>query len=275
MSFRTPLSVVIALTASLAFAGEMPWAKDFASAKKLAKSSGKLIMLDFYADWCSWCEKLDTVTFVDDGVVRLAGQFVPLKVNFEKGGGDLVRKYEVSALPTVLFVDIEGEVWGKIVGYHKPNAFMDSMNGIIDVRKKYAVAMRTLRRNPKDGKANAQVARIHATFGRLMQATSAVKKMEAAKYKGKDLAAVYNAVGTGYQSAGELDDAIKYFVKAEAAGKAAKSPEDRSSALISMVDCYAAIGDMDTAKKYALQLINLTGAAKKHVDRARRFLGSG
>lgn len=51
MKLRTPLSIVIALTASLAFAGDMPWAKDFASAQKLAKASGKLIMLDFYTDW--------------------------------------------------------------------------------------------------------------------------------------------------------------------------------------------------------------------------------
>ena len=51
MKLRAPLSVVIALTAGLALAGDMPWAKDFASAQKTAMSSGKLIMLDFYTDW--------------------------------------------------------------------------------------------------------------------------------------------------------------------------------------------------------------------------------
>ncbi len=51
MKLRTPLSVVIALTASLAFAGDMPWAKNFASAQKKAMASGKMIMLEFYADW--------------------------------------------------------------------------------------------------------------------------------------------------------------------------------------------------------------------------------
>ncbi|MCH8979705.1 MAG: hypothetical protein IH945_10765 [Armatimonadetes bacterium] len=51
MKLRAPLSVVIALTAGLAFADEMPWAKDFESAQRTAKSTGKLIMLDFYADW--------------------------------------------------------------------------------------------------------------------------------------------------------------------------------------------------------------------------------
>ena len=212
---------------------------------------------------------------MDDGVVRLAEQFVPLKVNMEKEGADLAKMYEVTALPTVLFIDAEGAVWGKIVGYQRPEPFMDSMNGIIDLGKKYAVAMRTLRRKPNDGKANAQVARIDAAIGRLLQAASAINRMEAAKYKGKDVAAAYNAVGKGYQTAGQFDEAIKYFVKAEGAGKADKNAWDISYALISIVDCYASIGDMDTAKKYALRLVNLKGGAKRYVDRARKFLGSG
>lgn len=51
MKLRTILSVVIALSSGYALASDMPWAKDFDSAKKMAKSSGKLIMLDFYTDW--------------------------------------------------------------------------------------------------------------------------------------------------------------------------------------------------------------------------------
>jgi hypothetical protein len=51
MNPRTTMSVVIALACGVAAAGEMPWAKDFASAQALAKSSGKLIMVDFYTEW--------------------------------------------------------------------------------------------------------------------------------------------------------------------------------------------------------------------------------
>ena len=51
MKLRTILSVVIALSSGYALASDMPWAKDFDSAKQMAKSSGKLIMLDFYTDW--------------------------------------------------------------------------------------------------------------------------------------------------------------------------------------------------------------------------------
>lgn len=44
-------TIVLAAAAATALAGDMPWAKDWASAQKMAKSSGKLVMLDFYAVW--------------------------------------------------------------------------------------------------------------------------------------------------------------------------------------------------------------------------------
>ena len=208
-------------------------------------------------------------------MIKLAGQFVPLRVNYEKEGADLVKMYKVTALPTVLFLDAQGAVWGKIVGYQQPKPYMESMSRVSHVRKNYLNAIQTLRRRPYDGKANAHVARTDAALGRLIEAASAVDRLEAAKYKSKDLAAVYNAVGEGFQDAGELDEAIKYFVKAEAAGKEAKNLNDRSLALISIVDCYASKGDRETAKTYALRLITLEGGTKPYVDRARRFLGSG
>lgn len=208
-------------------------------------------------------------------MVKLAGQFVPLKVNYEKEGADLAKMYKVTALPTVLFIDAEGDVWGKIVGYHQSEPFKGLMNGIINARKPYLKAKQLLRRRPNDGAANALVAQVYGKFGKLMQATSAIKKLEAARYKGEDLAAVYSVVGKGFQDAGDFNEAINYFVKAQGAGIAAENPKDISYALILIVDCYASIGDITTAKKYALQLVRLTGAAKQHVDRARKFLGSG
>ena len=44
-------TIVLASAAATVLAGDMPWAKDWASAQKTAKSSGKLVMLDFYTDW--------------------------------------------------------------------------------------------------------------------------------------------------------------------------------------------------------------------------------
>ena len=203
-------------------------------------------------------------------MIKLAGQLVPLKVNAEKEGVDLAKKYKVTNYPTILFVDAEGEVWGK-TGFMPPESFMDVMAGAIDVHKVYPEATKMLAKSPDDGKANCQIARVHAARGKLKEASSAVSKMEKAKYKGKDVAKAYNAVGDGYQTAEKYDEAIKYFLKAQ---RASKNPKDESYALVSIASCYFSDRDMANAKKYAKELIALKGATKEYVDFAKRIVGS-
>lgn len=206
-------------------------------------------------------------------MIKLAGQLVPLKVNAEKEGVDLAKKYKVSGYPTIVFVDADGEVWGEIGGYMDPAPFLDAMNGIIDVHKVYPGAVKTLKSKPNDGKANGQIARVHAVKGKLKEAAAAISKMEKAKYKGKDTAKAYYGVGDAYQTAEKYETAIGYFKKADAAGKSAKNVKDRSYALVSILSCYMSMQDMENAKKYGKILISLKGATKEYVDFAKQIVG--
>lgn len=204
-------------------------------------------------------------------MIKLAGQLVPLKVDAEKEGVDLAKKYKVNGYPTILFVDADGEVWGEIGGYMPPESFMDAMAGVIDVHKIYPKAKKTLEKNPNDGEANCQISRVYAARGKLKDASAAIKKMEAAKHKGKGVATAYNAVGDGYQTAHKYKEAIGYFLKAQ---KASKNPKVESYALVSVMSCYMSDGDMTNAKKYAKELIALKGATKEYVDMAKQIVGS-
>lgn len=51
MTRPTVIALALVLTAPMAWAGTMPWAKDEAAAKKAATEGNKLIMIDFHADW--------------------------------------------------------------------------------------------------------------------------------------------------------------------------------------------------------------------------------
>ncbi len=52
-------------------------------ARALAVKEGKPLLVDFEADWCVWCKRLDYHTYPDAGVVEALGRFTCVKVNNE------------------------------------------------------------------------------------------------------------------------------------------------------------------------------------------------
>src|ERR1035438_3307290 len=111
--------MLLATVVGGAHASEISWKKGYDSAAAEAKSSGKLIMIDFFTDWCGWCKKLDADTYPAAEVVKESENFIPIKLNAEKDadGIRLAKKFKVDGYPTVLFIDAEENLAYKIVGF--------------------------------------------------------------------------------------------------------------------------------------------------------------
>jgi thiol:disulfide interchange protein len=103
------------------------WLASYEDAVAAAKKNKQPIMIDFYADWCGWCKKLDKSTYVDKDVVALAKEFVSLKIDADVEGS-ISSEYKVVGLPTILFIDATGKELHRVVGYRPPAAFLDEMN---------------------------------------------------------------------------------------------------------------------------------------------------
>jgi len=88
-----------------------------------AQREGKRTLVDFMADWCGYCRKMDADTFSNASVIALSGRYVFARVNVDQQG-DLARKYGVSGLPTTVVLDPGGREITRITGYVPPQEFL-------------------------------------------------------------------------------------------------------------------------------------------------------
>ena len=104
----------------------------FSEATALAAKEEKLVFIDFYTTWCEPCKRLDAVTFSDAAVGKLVGdKAVALKLDAEKGGLEVAKRYKVSAYPTLLMVKADGTEVDRIVGFREPAEFKLEFNKLV------------------------------------------------------------------------------------------------------------------------------------------------
>ncbi len=110
------------------------------SAQLLAESKkdSRPVIIDFSADWCSPCRKLDTATFHHPDVVKQAERhFTLIKVDVSRGGNPvnerLLKKYSVKGVPTVVFLNAQGQerIDLRLVDYMPPDHFLNHIAELI------------------------------------------------------------------------------------------------------------------------------------------------
>ncbi len=92
-----------------------------------AKSGGKPVLVDVYADWCVACVELDEKTYTVPKVVDRVGNFVRLKLDFTKETPwvkEMKTKYRITGMPTVILYNPAGEEVTRFTGFKPADAFV-------------------------------------------------------------------------------------------------------------------------------------------------------
>lgn len=105
---------------------EITFLTGYDAALTAAAKDGNNMIIDFYTDWCRWCDSLDANTYTDSLVISLSTDNVFVKINAEVDTA-LADKYGISGYPTIVIARPDGEEIDRIWGYLPPTEFYNQV----------------------------------------------------------------------------------------------------------------------------------------------------
>ena len=110
-------------------AGEDP--EFFLAALATAKREGKLLVLDFSAEWCAPCQRMIREVFPDPKVAVLLESFVFLTIDTDAYPA-LAQKYRVVGMPDIRILSPDGKEIRQLLGFHDAESFAAALQASLE-----------------------------------------------------------------------------------------------------------------------------------------------
>ncbi len=244
------------------------WAKSYEAAVKSARASNKLILVDFYTDWCGYCKKLDAEVFPHPKVVQFSGQLVAVRVDAEREGKALAKKYAVSGFPTILYLDADGGEWGRMPGFLPAEPFVQMAGEALKRFKEQPLLEAKLKQTPNDFALAADLTERFARQGNEKKALWAAGLMEKGPRSAK-WAPACGALGGYYLRKESGTKARGWFQKSLTT---AVESRDKAYAHFGLAFCFIGERNAKGARAELNAALGVPGCPRGIQDNARRLL---
>jgi protein disulfide-isomerase len=122
LSLMTTMAIMLVVSANAT--AQIPWQDNLRSAHTQAQREGKLILLHFYSDNCTWCDRLEEGSFKAPQVGQaIDHSFVPVKIH-ANSAPKLAEMFKVSKFPTDVIVTTDGKTLSHGVSPQEPDRYV-------------------------------------------------------------------------------------------------------------------------------------------------------
>lgn len=147
--------------------------------KAKSENENRLVFIDCNASWCKPCKEMEVDVFSDSLIGDFFNDnFVSVKVQLDTSKSDneevkrwyadahsIMKRYNVSAFPTFLFLSPDGKIVHKGVGYKNINNFLALAKDACNPNRQYYTLLDQYNRNPNEVHSLAYLARLTYELG--------------------------------------------------------------------------------------------------------------
>ncbi|AVQ12819.1 PF03190 family protein [Leptospira santarosai] len=250
-----PVFVLFCIVFCPPISAEIQWEKSVKTAFEKAKTEGKPIFIDVYADWCGYCKTLKNEIYPKKEVQLELSKFVALSLDGDTFP-NLKRKYGIKGYPSILFLDKNGSLIDKITGMPDSKMILKLLKNAYARKNLEKEYLEKLAKDPNGVKTNFQTG---VYYFEAKEYTKAVRFFQKAidtndtRNTDKKHDALFN-LGISYLEVGNFKSAIATFNS-----YLSRYPNgDLSSVLFFRANAYEELNQKEEAKADYKKVLELT-----------------